>query len=158
MKRRGSILIAALLLIALIFVLGLAALSRSAARQRTLGAQRDFAQARQLAQAGLADVEAKLSRDLHFPPPVENENQLFAYTEPVYAMDGVLLGHYTVTVDGRRAEPYQMLLVRSVGKTGGDPERPEAEAVVQAEFDLAPVERGGSAINPYFYRVRLWQE
>ncbi|MFA5505139.1 MAG: hypothetical protein WC423_06915 [Vulcanimicrobiota bacterium] len=158
MKSRGSILIGVLLLITLLFILGMASLSRSVARQRTLAEAREFAQARQLARAGLADVQTKLARDITFPPPIQNGHQLFSYTEPVRAFDDTILGYYTITLDGRWSDPYQIYRIRSVGKTGLDPAQPKAEVMLETEFDLAEFDRGSGAPNPYFYDLRVWLE
>lgn len=154
--RRGSLLVGALLLVALLLLLVLASLGRREARGKALAELRARAEARQLAEAGMADVLAKLNLDINFPPPVLAEDQLFSYTEPVRGFDGEIRGYYTITIDGRYLDPYQILQIRSVGRLGPDRGRSVAEAQLSGDFDLAPEIRGTTNPNPFFYQFRTW--
>ncbi|MGE0495637.1 MAG: hypothetical protein AB7S38_40910 [Vulcanimicrobiota bacterium] len=159
MKRRASVLVGALLLLSMLFLLGLASMSQSVSRHRAVAEARAQAQARQLALAGLADLQAKLALDVTFPPPIVSEEQIFSYTEFVHDHTGQLVGYYTVSIDGRRLVPYQMLAVVCLGRLGPDENEPLAEARIDAEIDLAEFVRGtASTPNPYFYQLRTWSE
>lgn len=159
MRQRASVLVGALLLLSMLFLLGLASMSESVSRHRAVAEARAQTQARQLALAGLADLQAKLALDVNFPPPIVSEEQLFSYTEPVHDRTGQLVGYYTVSLDGRRLVPYQMLTVVCLGRLGPDETEPVAEARLDAEIDMAELVRGTTTTpNPYFYQLRTWSE
>ena len=152
--KRGSSLVAALLLIALMLALGIASLTQRVHQNRAAASATQAAQARQLAMAGIADVQAKLQFDLNFPPDRET---MLSYTEQVLTLDNSnVIGFYTVTIEGRYAPAFETLRVTSVGRLGDDPEDPLARASIRADFDLAE-DRGGSPNTDYF-RWRAWRE
>ena len=158
-KKRGSSLVAALLLLSLLLVLGMALLSQRVSQGRTVVEERLAARARQLALAGIADVQAKLQNDINFPPVLKPQEQVFAYTEAVRSLDGTeVIGYYTVTLEGRYQAAYQVLRLRSVGTLGTDLKTPLAESTVSADFDLAAQARHSSGPNPYFYRLRTFRD
>jgi hypothetical protein len=98
--RRGSLLVAALLLFALLLTLGLGLMSAQSARMRAARAQSLAIQARSLALAGWEDVRTKLGKDLLFPMTVDSQD-FFSYSEDVYDLDGRYEGSYVVLIDLR---------------------------------------------------------
>lgn len=159
MRERGSTIVGALLLLSVLLVLGLAALSKSVSRQRSLAETRSFSQAGHVAEAGLEDLRSKLDHDLFFPPEELFRNQLFSYTEPLLALDGTtIVGYYTVTLDGRYAEGYEVFRVQSVGRAGADIDNPLAESRVEMVLDTADFVRGTTTPNPWLYEFRTRRE
>lgn len=155
MRRRGSSLVATLLLLALLLLLGMSMLHKSAAVVAEAELTIDAAEARQLAMAGLADAQGKLWRDLEFPPQAAASDSLFSYTEEVHDLDGVtLLGSYTVTIDGRYLDLFQIYRVRSEGILVDGTKR----YLVEAELDAAAEVRGTSNPNPNFWKWVYWRE
>lgn len=149
-KRRGAVLIAALLLSTLLMVLGMAYLGRRSDQMKGYFRAQESERALQLALAGLETVRVKLDRDPDYPPVQELGRKVFAYSEPVLDLDGVTrLGSYEVTLDGHYLiAPYQVLRVRVLGSLEVDG-AVSARRVVLAEFDLAEKLRSNSTLpNP----------
>lgn len=95
--RRGSLLIAALLLFSLLLVLGLGLMSSQVGRRRAVRAQIAAAQAKQLCLTGWQDAKVKLGLDILFPP--YGAQASFSYSEDVYDINDHLFGTYTVNID-----------------------------------------------------------
>ncbi|MCA9775369.1 MAG: hypothetical protein KC800_01575 [Candidatus Eremiobacteraeota bacterium] len=150
-SRRGSLIVAALLLFALLLALGLGLMSSQAARMKAANSQTDSIQAKSLALAAWADVQGKLGKDLFFPPRLDGQD-LFSYGEDVYDSDGKLYGSYSVMIDTRyvtqiRDEgidtladsfvdvPLGYYLITCVGKVGPRGEEPTAERTLYFELD-----------------------
>ena len=103
-------------------------------------------QARALAEAGLEDARVKLDKDLFFPPPGDQDQLLFTYTEAVNDdFTGQLVGYYAVTVDTRwAADPLDppnpkhpsVITVWSKGLLGPDPLHPAAQSSLLMEIDV----------------------
>lgn len=100
MKKRGSLIVAAMLLFALLLTLGLGLMSSQAARMRGARAQNQAIQARALALAGWEDVRLKLGKDVLFPMAAETQD-FFSYSEDVYDSNGDYVGNYVVIIDLR---------------------------------------------------------
>lgn len=150
-SRRGSMIVAALLLFAILLALGMGVLSAQRGRMESARAQSDSIRAKSLALSAWADVRCKLGKDRFFPP---NEGGLdyFSYSEDVYDSDGELFGTYTVVLDLR----YQsfrrdtnlsiadslvdihegIYLIDCIGKVGGRSENPISERHLHFEVDM----------------------
>ncbi len=142
--RRGFVLVFSLLLLLLMALGGMILLGQRAAQYRAAALAPKTALARALAQAGLEDARVKLEKDLNFPPPGDLNQVLFSYEEAVRDLDGQLVGHYFVTVDGRHRVPEQppaayapsLVVVTAMGRAGPDPEAPEAVYGLRMEVDV----------------------
>ena len=151
MRRRGFLLITALLAVVVLLLLGFGLLGSQAARFRGTPRAAESAQARALAMAGLEDARAKLENDVSFPPAPAGEGQdVFSYSERM-DLPGTL-GSYTVILDrSHEGPPYQVLHITAIGSLGR-PDLPTAQHTLKAELDLSPVVRGTSNPNPRFFR------
>lgn len=142
--RRGFVLVFSLLLLLLLTLGGMILLGQRAAQYKAAALAPRTALARALAQAGLEDARVKLEKDLNFPPPGDNKQTLFRYDEAVRDLDGVLVGHYEVTVDSRHAVPDQppaayapsVVIVTAMGRAGADPKAPDAVYGLRMEVDV----------------------
>lgn len=161
-NRRGSLIVAALLLFSILLALGLGLMSSQASRMRAAVATAQSVQAKSLALAAWADVKTKLGKDLFFPPttrffPLRPDSsrgqEYFSYSEDVYDDDGELYGTYTVVIDVRyervnRAPPVPpstdsfvelhngFFLIRCMGKVGGRDEEPSSERTIDFEVSM----------------------
>ncbi|MCA9796527.1 MAG: hypothetical protein KC910_32185 [Candidatus Eremiobacteraeota bacterium] len=142
--RRGFVLVLCLLLVAIIAVMAMAVTGKRALQYRGAERQQAGAAALQLAMAGLADVRAKLDRDIFFPPVSDTQQLEFCYTEQVMDLDGVTpWGSFEVTLErSHEDKPYYLYRIISVGVYGPS-ERPLARRAVLAEIDIAPDLVGG---------------
>lgn len=135
--RRGFLLISALLITVILLTLGLSFLGKRSVQYRRVAALEASTQARELAESGLEDALLKLRRDIDFPP-VRLDQTVFTYTEDV-DFDATRLGGYQVSIDATyRQFPFRVLIIRSTGMAGSDPNQPTARRTVQAEFDIDP--------------------
>lgn len=147
-RRRGSILIATLLLLSLLLVAGLGLHGAQAQRYRGAAALGRQTAALALAEAGLEDARVKLEKDPLFPPRGAPEQAVFRYSEDLGA------GSYTVTVDRTFAgPPHFLLVVRAQGRAGSRDET-ETRVTLVAEMDQAVEVRGGSGPNPAYFTWR----
>lgn len=134
-RRRGFILVLAMLLSLMVVVIGLAFLSIKRGEYAAGRAATGVTQARQLARAGADDARAKLARDEFFPTGIGDEQVLFSYTETLASLsDQSFEGLYKVTVD-RRYRREGLLRVVSVG-TAGTVDNPRGRYTVTLEIDL----------------------
>lgn len=144
MRRHGFILVVCLLLLSLFLLGGMAMMGQRAAQYRGAAMLQKLARARALAEAGLEDFRVKLQKDQNFPPPGDQHQNLFTYSEIVTDMANNRVGHYTVTVDSRYRTPSQppdpespsVVLATSVGALGSDRLRPEAVYALRLEVDV----------------------
>ncbi len=149
--KRGSILVAVLLLLSLLLVIGMALLAKEAfhfgAARRTADSEAAF----ELALAGLEDMRVKALKDLRFPPARDEAQVTFAYTEEVELVGGGdPVGHYQVTVDRRyEIPPYEVWRIEVVGILG-EAVNPRARRTITATFDVA-LDRGGP--NPNYFQI-----
>lgn len=150
--RRGSSLIAVLMLITLLFILGIGLLMQKSTQYDESTRQLEAAQARQLAQAGLVDCGLKLAKDRTFPPILGNGNAQFSYSEEVTNLDGVAVGSYTVNVNATLNEsPYWIIQVKSEGWLG-ERDHPRGRYLIYAEMDMSAKLRTNSSLdNPDFH-------
>lgn len=130
--RRGSLLVAALLLFSLLLALGLGLMSGQAARMRVAQAQTEAAQAKALAMAGWADVKAKLGKDVLFPLASDTQ-QYFSYSEDVYTNAGEYFGNYTVIIDLR----WHTFMRDTI--TNPDPLDPSFESRIYEPMSIYPI-------------------
>ena len=150
-NRRGSLIIAALLLFSIMLALGLGLMSSQSARMKAARAQTASLQAKALALSAWADVRTKLGKDLFFPPRLEGQG-LFSYGEDIYDAEGELYGSYSVMIDTRYLDfqrgagnvitsnslsnvPLGYYLITCVGKVGPRGAPPEAERTMYFEVD-----------------------
>ena len=150
-NRRGSILVAALMLFAILLALGLGLMSSQSARMKAAQAEVEAIQAKQLCLAAWQDARVKLGTDCLFPPAGTRES--FAYSEDVLDTDGEMLGSYTVAIDLRwekftredglplnQASKGQVArgiyLVTCIGKVGERGYEPRAERTIYYELDM----------------------
>lgn len=152
--RRGSTLIVSLMLCAFLLVVGLGFLSQRAGQYQAANTALWRVRAQALADAGLEDARIKLAKDGSFPPLEGDDQEEFSYTEELRDAGGESLGFYTVHIDMRyRRLPYKIYRVTSRGRVG-TLEAPRAQATRMGEFDVSPVERGTTNLNPLFFRFR----
>lgn len=150
---RGFMIVAALFLVLILLIMSLAFLSKKVLQYRGAVLLKHSALARALAEAGLEDARVKLERDLAFPPPGGEDQEVFSYTEDVY--DGTTrLGSSTVTVDTTwETTPYAVIRITSRG-IAGPAEDPLAVRELVAELDVAP-DTGRTLPHPQIvYRER----
>ena len=152
--RRGSTLVAALLVSLVLLVASLGFLGQRAAQNRAVNASILRVQARAMAESGLEDAIQKLSKDGRFPPLFADKQTRFTYLETVTNGSGAIVGDFTVTVDvTHRGAPYSILKLTSTGRVGPVPTTPQAEMQLTAELDVSPFVRGTTNVNPRFFRV-----
>lgn len=142
MKRRGSMLVVALLLSLLFLVLGMGFLTQRVTQYRGAFRVAEATQALACARAGLEDVRTKLNLDFAFPPPAADDQPIFSYTELLTDLGSTTpVGSYTVTVDSTyRTAPFGVLRITVVG-SAGDPQQPLARRKLYAELDVMTVLR-----------------
>jgi hypothetical protein len=103
LKRRGFLLIAALLMSIIFLVTGLGVLSAQASRYAASARIAEGMQAKNAALSGLEDVRVKLAKDVHFPPRKSKSRgqTKFAYSETLFedAADPTRQVTYSVVVD-----------------------------------------------------------
>lgn len=150
MKRRGSALIAVLLLLGFLMVLGMALLGKQTYHLRAATRASDAEAALELALAGLEEVRVKLDKDLRFPALRGTDQFTFSYREEVFDVDGgPSVGFYGVRIDRRwEEEPYAVWLIRVEGILGSL-DNPRARRVLQATFDRAETRQGNP--NPNYF-------
>lgn len=152
--RRGSTLVAALLVSLVLLIASLGFLGQRAAQNRAAVALILKVQARALAESGIEDALQKLSKDGRFPPLFADKQTCFTYLETVTNASGAVVGDYTVSVDTTHLQaPYCILKLTSTGRLGPKPNTPQAEMQLTAEVDLSPFVRGTNTANPRFFRV-----
>lgn len=151
MRRRGFVLIAALLVTLILVVAGMAYLGSRVSQYRGAAKGLEGAQARALARAGLEDARVKLEKDYRFPPPSAQDQTVFTYSEDV--TDGAtVVGHYTVSVNTTYENgPYTVIRITSVGVVGSRA-NPSAQATIHADLDASQVD------PDRIYRFLRWEE
>lgn len=159
-KPRGFLLIFGLLVMVLLLILGLAFLGKQADVYRSATQAAAANVAMECAMAGLEDARVKLMNDLHFPPPGDERQQQFAYSEILFDLDGTTaVGAYTVVIDSRWLDPPIEILTIEVTGLAGDPDQPPvSKRRISVEMDLAETERSGSAPNPNLGRFINFQD
>ena len=154
-ERRGSLIVAALMLFAVLLALGLGLMSSQSARMRVARGQVNAVQAKALCEAGWEDVRVKLGKDILFPRLLDGQT-FFAYSEDVYAdVDGreERIGSYTVIIDvslGRETRastdlgeetdvsiPEGITEITISGKVGPRTADPEAERTMKYEIVMS---------------------
>jgi hypothetical protein len=150
--KRGSTLIAVLLLISLLLVGGLGLLGRKALEYDRVAEEATACQALALAQSGLEDALVKFGKDPSFPPLAGADQTRLTYSEDVYRTDGsTLVGRYTVTIDRKLAPaPSYVALITSVGTIGPEAS-PISRHTVSAELNLKPGE-------PTYFKLLNFQD
>lgn len=137
MTRRGSILVAVLMLLAILFVLGLAMLTKQYQAYQGATLIKESAQAQAVAEAGLEDARVKWQKDLLFPPAGTPDQTVFSYSEDLTDSAGKVVGSYEVRLDQTYAgAPTWLLRILVVG-TAGPRSQPGARKTLLAELDLA---------------------
>lgn len=159
LRRRGILMVAALMLSVLILILGMAYLGQRGDQMRAAYRDQEALRALQIAMAGLEDARVKLDHDPRFPPVGLGDQKVFAYSEPVLDLDGVTrLGTYEVTLDASWMQaPYGLLRVESLGRVE-DAAGVRAQRKVLGEFDLSEVVRGTLNPNPRSFDLVNFQD
>ena len=131
--KRGSSLVAVLLIISIMLVLGLGIMSRKALQSRRLGTGLASTQALLLAQAGLEDAFTKSRKAYAFPPTGSSDQSQFFYSENLLNRSGTEeIGRYSVTIDVSRVFFNQGIsIITSVGTVGPE-DSPVARHTVRA--------------------------
>lgn len=150
MKKRGVVLILALLGIALLLLLGMGLLGSQVARFRAATRAAEASQARQMAIAGLEDARLKLERDIAFPPAPTLGQTRFSYSEDLTLPDGSPAS-YTVTVDlSYLKAPWFAYRVTSFGGVGPR-DKPVTVHTISAEMSVDPA-------SPRNYKWLRWED
>jgi len=150
-RRRGILMITALMVAVVLLLIGMGLLGSQASRYEAALQSSRSAQARQLALAGLEDARIKLELDLNFPPPPGPGQSEFSYSEALATDPPSFQGTYSVLVDltygNDSTFPSRYITVTSVG-TVGDPIKPTAQYKLRAEIDTwNPADVGSSRPN-----------
>ena len=157
-SRRGFLLIVAMLLCLMLVVLGMGFLGKRGGQYQAALEQARAGQARAVAEAGIEDAMLKLNKDLFFPPPGDQDQLQFSYSEELTDLKGDVVGTYYVTVDSRRASSPDppdpsypsVYFVESRGFLGPDPEHPLAVVRLHMEVNLDEGDPGGGdPLEPY---------
>lgn len=148
MRRRGMLLIVALLVLGVALLAGMGLMSSQVSNYRGVHAAEDAAMALCLAQAGLEDARLKLERDPLFPPQGDGdliepdnpgdkpqEQTLFTYSEDMM-LDGRRIGCYRVSLDSSFVSAYQFVRIISNGLVGAS-EAPSAQRVLKVDLDVS---------------------
>ena len=100
MRKRGFLLITALLIIIILMLIGMGFLGSQAARYRAALRSAESSQARQLALAGLEDARIKMELDENFPPKGALNQDTFSYSEKLTITSTPSVnGTYTVIIN-----------------------------------------------------------
>lgn len=146
MRRRGMLLVAALLVLGVALVAGIGLMTSQVSSYRGVQSAEDAAMALCLAQSGLEDARLKLERDALFPPHGDGnllkpdighkpqEQALFTYSEDM-SVGGKRVGSYRVSIDTGFADRYQFVRVTSSGLVGSS-EAPTAQRILKMDIDI----------------------
>ena len=133
MKKRGILLVTALMVTVVLLLIGMGLLGSQSSRYEAAKQSSYISQARQLALAGLEDARMKLELDINFPPPPGPEQTAFSYSETLITTP--YQGTYSVLVDMTYAtDTASYIVINSVG-TVGSPTEPTAQYRLRAELD-----------------------
>lgn len=146
MKKRGILMITALMICTVLLLIGMGLLGSQSSRYEAAKQSTYISQARQLALAGLEDARLKLEMDLNFPPPPGPEQDTFSYSEVLQTDPATYQGTYSVVIDTTYANDVSesnYITVTSVG-TVGPPIQPIAQYRMRAEIDNLTTGRPGN--------------
>ncbi|MCA9790478.1 MAG: hypothetical protein KC910_01735 [Candidatus Eremiobacteraeota bacterium] len=135
-RRRGFLIVMALLLSLLIIVVGLAYMGARPGEYAASQAAAAAVEARNLARAGLEDAKVKLSKDEFFPTGIGDEQVVFSYVEEMESLSepGRVVGTYRVSID-RSYRSQNVIFIVAVG-TAGKLKNPRARYSISAELNL----------------------
>ena len=145
-RRRGALLIVALLVLGVALVAGMGLMTSQVSNYRGVHSAEDAAMALCLAQSGLEDARLKLERDPLFPPRGDGnlmdqdsgdkpqEQTLFTYSEDIL-VNGSRIGSYRVSIDTSFVPSYQFVRVTSNGLVGSS-EAPSAQRTLKVDLDV----------------------
>ncbi len=164
-KKRGFMLILSLLLLVILLVLGLGMMGKKVAQYRGAVQMGPAAQALAIAESGMTDALAKLNKDPDFPPPGDQTQTTYTYTESFFDMDGAtVLGTFTIVIDSSLmtdpagTNPYGILRIVSTGVLGPS-DKPLAQRRLYAELDAAPLLRDDPSLpNPNHFKIVNYQD
>jgi Tfp pilus assembly protein PilX len=144
--RRGSTLLAVLLILVVLLLLGMAFLTQQTHLYGAASQAQSAVAARAIAESGLEDARAKLEKDVGFPPAADPTQETFTYSEVLTDItDTDPVGQYTVTIDLSKKEKNGIISVTSVGSLARDN---QVRRVLYGEIDVS----GDMATNSKFYR------
>ncbi len=147
-RRRGFLLVAALLITIILLVSGLGVMSAQASRYAATARIAEGMQAKNASLSGLEDVRVKLAKDVKFPPRKSKSRgqTKYAYSETLFADPDVPVS-YSVVVDfglerevqtPDRWQPYRWGLYRiTVSGYVGPRDTPIAQSLLYAEYDIS---------------------
>jgi hypothetical protein len=158
-KKKGYLLITSMFLSLILLIMGMSFLGVKTMQYGGSGLIGSSLLADGIAQAGMEEAKLKLEKDLLFPPPGDEAQKIFSYSEDFLDIDGVTnLGSYTVTIDSRKKDaPYLLVVITSAG-TAGPADKALARRKITAEVDVSPTVRGSSpaASNPRYFQFINW--
>ena len=133
-RRRGSILVLALLLVVLIATIGLATIAGVSGTYAASRGNVATFRASSLAQMGIEDLLVKLAKDPFFPDGVSNDYKEFSYQEIVLGENDEEIGIYTCTVNWTNEENgyYELTAVGNLG----DIQEPKARYQIRTKLML----------------------
>jgi len=137
-RKRGFLVITALLFGIVLLLLGMGFMGAQADRYRAVLRSAESAQARALCLAGLEDARMKLQNDIVFPPPMGIGQTTYSYSEPMTVGADNVPGAYSVVVEtAYNVDPYWVVEITSIGSLG-PPSTPIAQYQMKAELDMYP--------------------
>ena len=157
---RGSMLIISLLLSLILLLMGICFLTVKTLQYQGGALTGRFAAASALAETGMEDARIKLEKDPEFPPPGDEDQAIFSYSEEFYDIDEVTrAGTYTVTIDSTyKDSPYKILKITSYAIVGTIDD-PLAMRRITSELDISPTMRDNPAVpNPNYFKYINWQK
>jgi hypothetical protein len=116
-RKRGSILVMALLLVILVATIGMATIAGLSGRYASSRGSLATLRSSSLARMGIEDMLIKLAKDPFYPEGVPNDHKEFSYQDVVTGPDGERMGLYTCTIDWTHRDVGYYRLT-SVGKLG----------------------------------------
>jgi hypothetical protein len=148
-RRRGFLIVFALLLTVLISLIGMSLLSIQRSQYSSSKEALRRAQCRALARAGMENAEIKIAKDPFFPSGVGDNHVLFSYSEEVTSVQnsGELLGSFTISIDKSDEQTLKVIRVQSVAILG-QRTAPTARYTIYGELSVDPEDFG----------YKVWQE
>lgn len=117
-RRRGFLLVFALLLTVFIALISLALLGLKKGGYASSKGVVNSVQAKSLARSGMGDIWVKLSKDPHFPGGMGDDQLTFSYREDITDPDGNAVGSYQVIMDRQYRDTHRVIRVESTGVAG----------------------------------------
>ena len=146
-KRKGFLLVVALLLTLLIAILALGMLGVKKGSYSSSRSAIQAVQAKSLARSCLGDAWTKYSKDPAFPGGLGDDQIRFSYREDEVDLDGNKIGSYVVTLDRSDRYTHNIIRIESTG-IAGTVEEQLVHHTIYAELQIVPND----------FRFKVWQE